>query len=255
VGRLPRGASRHSLTATPLSPVDKAVVAGVGALRRGLAAARRRPRWPRGHVRRRLRGVQGPALPRSRPRQEQRLPEGHTGGELTVDDLARAWEQAHAERPLRDRVRALRAVPLPDVAGLLSGRMDLAQHEAHGGHTIARHVSKGLDFLQARLRLEKLGKRPLRGSFWDEWRATAAVAECLHGRAVDVRHWASAAPPGTVLNLVGPCQMPRGRVPRGPRPARGDARPDGCASPCRPDCGDLARTGRRHRRGYRPRRR
>ena len=66
-------------------------------------------------------------------------------GELTVDDVSRAWDEAHAEVALRERILSLRGVPLPSAEQLVRGKVDLAHHEAQRPHPRAarrqeRHV-------------------------------------------------------------------------------------------------------------------
>jgi Bacterial CdiA-CT RNAse A domain len=111
-------------------------------------------------------------------------------GELTVDDLTDAWDQAHAEAALQDRVLRLRGVLLPSVEELVSGRVDLAHHEAHGGHTLSRHVGKSLAFLRARLRLERSTDGE-RSTFTDLATAERLVADALARNADAVRAFAS----------------------------------------------------------------
>jgi uncharacterized protein YukE len=142
----------------------------------------------------------GGKVPGAGPPKPDGFLKGIRTGELTVDDISRAWDEAHAEVALRERILSLRGVPLPSVEQLVSGKVDLAHHEAYpGSHTIQKHVGKSVAFLRARLRLEGVTEGG-RSTFTDLARAEAAVADALARSADAVRAFAASDVPK--LNVV-----------------------------------------------------
>lgn len=148
-------------------------------------------------------------------------PDGHLAGVeerlLRVRDVGDAWDQAHAAKALQDRIVRLRDVPLPGLEALLRGEVDLAHHEARGGHTILKHVGARLITLQARLDLEARGKRDAyRSTFPDLATAEALVRTALLANKGQINALAEGrrggsrelrlsldAPVGTVLHADG----------------------------------------------------
>lgn len=124
-------------------------------------------------------------------------------GELTVDDLDEAWLQAHAEKPLRDRIHGKKSLQLPDVSSLTSGSIDLELQEAHGGHTISRHVGVRDLLLSVRIRLETAGRRKAaRSTFPDLETAERLTSMALRdspGCAEKLRHYLATVKQGDPL--------------------------------------------------------
>jgi len=99
---------------------------------------------------------------------------------LTIKDVGEAWEQAYAAKALQDRIVSLRGVPLPGVEALLRGEVDLAHHEARGGHTVLKHVGKRIEVLRARLDVETDGDpNAFRSTFPDLATAEELVRQAL----------------------------------------------------------------------------
>ena len=130
----------------------------------GIAAARGRGRLPQ---------VADPA----RIKQHGYLA-GVREGQLTVDDAEVAWELAHREQLRRVAPRP----PLPPVSDVLAGHASLVAQEAHGGHTLDRHVGKSVAFLRLRQSLEGGSK----SSFPNPNVAESAVAQALRQRHGDI---------------------------------------------------------------------
>jgi hypothetical protein len=77
------------------------------------------------------------------------------------------------------------------IASVRGGRITLAEHEAAGGHTIARHVGKTEAELRARLLAEP--RISAATSFTSLRVAEGTVAEVLRANAAPIRAWATRA--------------------------------------------------------------
>jgi hypothetical protein len=77
------------------------------------------------------------------------------------------------------------------IASIRAGRMSLAEHEAAGGHTIARHVGQTEAQLRARLIAEP--RIPAASSFSSLRIAEGTVSEVLRANAAPIRAWAARA--------------------------------------------------------------
>lgn len=62
----------------------------------------------------------------------------------------RAWVAHHAQAEFLQELLRLEKQPLPSLERLVSDPVDLVLHEAHGGHTLLRHVGRDVDFLRGR---------------------------------------------------------------------------------------------------------
>ncbi|MGB8650810.1 MAG: RNase A-like domain-containing protein [Mycobacteriales bacterium] len=136
------------------------------------------------------------------------------------DDLAAAerWVTQHAQQEFLEAVLRLRQVPLPTLGELLDGGVDLLHQEAHGGHTILKHVGRDPDFLRRRQEAEPgpEGPAPM-SSFVDLDAAESAVAAALNAHRVVVERWLAGTRPRTQLRLEVPSLQgvlvdPAGRV-------------------------------------------
>ena len=77
------------------------------------------------------------------------------------------------------------------IASIRAGRISLAEHEAVGGHTIARHVGQTEAQLRARLIAEP--RIPAASSFSSLRIAEGTVSEVLRANAAPIRAWAARA--------------------------------------------------------------
>ena len=117
-----------------------------------------------------------------------------------------AWILEREQRLLLQDLLRLYGVRLPSAEELLSRPVDLQHHEAHGGHTILKHVGRDVAFL--RRRQDSMGgdSRPEVSSFAHLRDAEAAVTAVLEGgqNARLLREWARSGRPGLELTLTDP---------------------------------------------------
>lgn len=97
------------------------------------------------------------------------------------------------------------AIKAARVTSIAAGRLSLSRHEAAvhggiGGHTIAKHVGKTREYLEARLRNQpKLQAASTFNSIQDAERAINGV---MRNRADDILNWAKSAPANDVLRIT-----------------------------------------------------
>ncbi|MPZ18723.1 MAG: hypothetical protein GEV06_12525 [Luteitalea sp.] len=101
-------------------------------------------------------------------------------------------------------------------------RRDLAWDEAHGGHTLARHVGLGDRDLRARLAAEDISAA---STFMDRETAERVVADALETSRAQIQRWSrrSGRRPNLVVHFRGNRDEPIGRSLR-----RGSRRPKTC---------------------------
>lgn len=107
---------------------------------------------------------------------------------------------------------AIRAIR---VSSVIAGRISLSRHEASvlgspGGHTLAQHVGKTKEFLEARLRNEP--HLPAASTFHSVEGAERAVNALMRRQAQAVATWAASAHNGAKLGLSGPVSQGVGVV-------------------------------------------
>lgn len=92
----------------------------------------------------------------------------------------RAWVAHHAQAEFLQELLRLEREPLPSLERLVSDPVDLVLHEAHGGHTLLRHIGRDVDYLRERQRLEEgpHGRVP-KSSFFDIDEAERVVTSAL----------------------------------------------------------------------------
>jgi hypothetical protein len=93
----------------------------------------------------------------------------------------RTWVAHHAQEEFLQELLRLEKQPLPSLERLVSDPVDLVLHEAHGGHTLLRHIGRDVDFLRERQDLEigPQGRRVPKSSFFDIDEAEQVVTSAL----------------------------------------------------------------------------
>lgn len=113
----------------------------------------------------------------------------------TAPHLAAAglWSAHHVQQEFVDSLLKLRTLPLPRVEELITNGADLLLQEAHGGHTLLKHVGRDEDFLHKRQAFEPRVMRPFepKSSFVSLEEAERLVAGTLLTGDRAVRAWIS----------------------------------------------------------------
>lgn len=86
------------------------------------------------------------------------------------------------------------------IAAVRAGRVVLAEHEALGGHTLARHVAQSEASLQARLAAQT--RISAASSFGSVSSAETVLSEAVRINAAQIRTWAAAAVNGQRLRII-----------------------------------------------------
>ncbi len=86
------------------------------------------------------------------------------------------------------------------ISAIRAGRISLVEHEAAGGHTIAKHVGRTEEQLRARLAAER--RIPAASSFRTLSAAETVVSDILRANATPVRTWAARALPTQRLRIT-----------------------------------------------------
>jgi hypothetical protein len=127
-------------------------------------------------------------------------------------DLAgvRAWVEQRAQRELLEALLRLEQVPLPSLEELIGGRVDLLHQEAHGGHTLLRHIGRDVDFLRMRQLTEPgPGGVPIqKSSFLNLDEAEEVVTMALRDNAAKLVKWYESHK--ATLQIVAELQRPAG---------------------------------------------
>jgi hypothetical protein len=132
---------------------------------------------------------------------------GYGDGDLTS---IRQWVETRAQKQFLDELLSLEHAPLPSLDEMLSsGHVDLMLQEAHGSHTLLRHVGRDVDFLRHRQETEPSPDGPMsKSSFFTIDEAEAAVSTALIENASLVRRWVNGDQPR--LKLEVPLREPAG---------------------------------------------
>ena len=132
------------------------------------------------------------------------------------------WVLARQQQLLHEDLLRLREVPLPVGRQVLAHPVDLLHHEAHGGHTVLKHVGRPVAFLLRRQESLLPWKQSV-SSFTSLEEASRAVDRALTSAEVqaDLDLWLSSPRPRTTVRvalpgLAGPVLDPLGK----PVPAR-----------------------------------
>ncbi|MCW2601524.1 MAG: hypothetical protein JWM02_3353 [Frankiales bacterium] len=112
------------------------------------------------------------------------------------------WVAQHAQREFLDELTRLQHVPLPPVDDLIANGADLMLQEAHGGHTLLRHVGRDVEFLRWRQVQETAKAGPTgKSTFVHIDEAERVVAQALASGAEDLRSWANGSKPSYTLRM------------------------------------------------------
>ncbi|SEJ73150.1 RNase A-like domain-containing protein [Achromobacter sp. NFACC18-2] len=99
------------------------------------------------------------------------------------------------------------AIKAARVSSVVAGRISLSRHEAAvngglGGHTLAKHVGKTREYLEARLKEQPDLRRV--STFYSIQDAERGINSVLRLKSKQVEAWARSASNGSVLPLIGP---------------------------------------------------
>jgi hypothetical protein len=109
------------------------------------------------------------------------------------------WLEQHAQATFTAELERLQSVALPDVEDLIANGANLMLQEAHGGHTLLKHVGRDIDILRRRQREEPdhTGAPVAKSTFRSLVEAQEVVAEALEANQEELRAWVADPDPPT----------------------------------------------------------
>ena len=120
-------------------------------------------------------------------------------------DLAsiRKWVETRAQKHFVSELLRLEQVPLPSLEEMIaSGHVDLMLQEAHGGHTLLRHIGRDIDFLRMRQDTEPGRRGPIsKSSFLDIDEAERVVTDAVGDGQGEIRTWLRGDQPELELHV------------------------------------------------------
>ena len=113
------------------------------------------------------------------------------------------WVLEHEQKAFGAMLERLQSVSPPGAVELIRNGADLLVQEAHGAHTLLKHIGRDADFLRRRQALDarEAGSSvmPDRSSFLSLDEAERAVAAALHDGDANIQRWLTTAADKTFL--------------------------------------------------------